>query len=131
MKFAKWLFFGVCLALAPLVADYFIQSNRTAPGAATDWRLIIAKGELLLVSAAIAAAAIGELIGSGQDWLLLKVIAGVGCLMLLIVTSELYASTASDLRANVAYNVENLVSNSRILFYSTLAAAGGCVLLGE
>jgi hypothetical protein len=131
MKFAKWLFFGVCLTLAPFVADYLILSNHAAPGVSPEMKELFGKGELLLVVAAISAAAIGEIIGAGKSRLLLKFIAVVGCLFILGAASELYASTVSDVRSHIAYNVDNLVRNSYVLFLLTIAAGGGCVLLGD
>lgn len=131
MKLVKWLFCGVILALAPLLSDYFIMSNHIPAGANADWREVIAKGELLLVSAAIAGASLAELFGSGKRWLALKIAAGVGCVLILTVASQLYTSTASDIRIHAAYNVDNLVSSSRLLFFCALGAGAGCALLGD
>lgn len=140
-RFIKWFTFGVAFALAPLLGDYLTNSLHvtTSSSAAintvtpTSLRLtdVILKGELLLVAAGIAGAAVGELIGSSKNWLSFKFIAGGCCIILLLLVSQLYATTANNIRMEVSYNTEILVENSIWLFIFTLVAGAGCILIAE
>src|SRR5687768_2260413 len=62
-KLAKWLFYEVAFALLPLG---FAWKERMVRGEEADWFAILGRGELLLVSVAIVAAGIGELISNGM-----------------------------------------------------------------
>jgi hypothetical protein len=130
-KFLKWLIFGVIFAITPLAADYSIQFMHVKEGMGFTWYDVIAKGELLLVCAAIAGAGVGELIGSGKSWLPFKIVTGGFCVILLLLTAELYSSIASDVRAHEVYDVHRLVNQSLLFFIFTLIASAGCILVGE
>src|SRR5258706_15297615 len=108
-KITKWVVFGVLFGLAPLLADYLVQSLHPRPAPPFDWSEILMKGELLIVSAAITGAAVGELIGSSKSWLWVKILAGGGCIIVMIAAALLYASIASDLRSQVRYDTALLV----------------------
>ena len=130
-RFAKWLIFGIAFALAPLLADYFIQLIHPRPNVAFDWHEILTKGELLLISSAIAGAAVGEIIGTGRAWLPFKIITGGACIIITIISALLYSAVASDLRLNVAYDRAALVTNSIYIFWATIIASAGCILAAE
>jgi hypothetical protein len=129
-RFAKWAIFGVIFAIAPLAADYFIGSLHN-PSSTFSWHDVVSKGELLLVTAAIAGAGVGELIGSGKDWLPFKLVTGGACFVILLVAAELYSSIASDVRLQAVYDKPRLVDYSIYLFFATLIASAGCILAAE
>jgi hypothetical protein len=130
-RFTKWLIFGVVFALTPLLADFFIQWVHPNATLAFHWQEVFVKGELLLVSAAIAGAGVGELIGSGRRWLTFKIIAGGGCIIITLLAAELYSSIAGDVRIQAVYDKERVVTESIWIFATTLMASAGCILAGE
>ena len=127
----KWLLFGVVFALAPLIGDYFIQSVHPVAGAQLNWHGVLMKGELLLVCAAISGAGVGELIGSGREWLPFKFVCGGSCIVIMFIAVVLYSGIANDLRLGVSYDQGVLVSRSLQLFIATLVAGLGCILAAE
>lgn len=130
-KFAKWIVFGVAFAIAPLIADYVIQSMHPKPNVSFSLGNIIEKGELLLVAAAISGAGVGELIGSGKDWLIFKLVSGGSCVIILLVSALLYSSVASDVRLQTLYDKDSLISWSIYLFIFTIISCAGCILVAE
>jgi hypothetical protein len=71
----KWVIFSVIIALAPLGASFLNGlTDEASPAWLAVGKKVLAEGELLLISAAIAADAIGDLIGSGKDELTLKLL---------------------------------------------------------
>lgn len=64
-KFAKWIIFGVLLSLAPLLFSVIQLSARDRSGAnASVIEDVLGGGGLLLISAAIAVAGVGELVAA-------------------------------------------------------------------
>jgi hypothetical protein len=127
----KWLLFSVVFALAPLIADYFFQSVHPTSGVAAPWQGVFIKGELLLVSAAISGAGVGELIGTGKDWLPFKLLCGGCCIVILFVAVALYSGIANDVRLGIDYDKAQLATRSIWIFIATLGAGFGCILMAE
>ncbi len=127
----KWLLFGVVVALAPLIADYFLHSVHFTGGTVPNWHMVLIKGELLLVSAAISGAGVGELIGTSRDWLPFKLICGGSCIVILFIAVVLYTGIANDVRLGTNYDKTALVNKSIWIFIATFVAALGCILAAE
>lgn len=88
-KLLRWFIFSVLIALVPLAVSYLgLRLERQA----ASLYLLTARGELLLVSTTIASAAIGELIPAGRTKAIRKLIAGGSCMLLITVSSFLFAA---------------------------------------
>ena len=57
IRVCTWLFFGVLLAVLPVIMDLMGEVTR---GSAAHWRLAVDRGELLISTAAVAALAIAN-----------------------------------------------------------------------
>jgi hypothetical protein len=64
LKLLKWIFFEIIFALLPLVFDW---ADGAIHGKGTSLAKVLGRGELLLVSVAIMAAAIGDLVKGGLN----------------------------------------------------------------
>ena len=99
-RISRWFVFGVIIALVPLGFAYV---NQRIDGRTPALAEVIGRGELLLVSTAIAAAAAGELIASGRDRAVRKLLSGGGCVAIVLAASLCFAAvqgkTAPDLAA--------------------------------
>jgi hypothetical protein len=127
----KWLVFGVLFALTPLLGDYFMHSVHPIQGMTLSWQGVLMKGELLLVCSAISGAGVGELIGSGREWLPFKIICGGGCIVILFIAVVLYSGIANDVRLGASYDKAMLVRNSIWIFIATFVSALGCIIAAE
>jgi len=131
-RFVKWFFFGLIFGLAPLIGDYLVQSVHPMPSLPpVGWSDVFGRGELLLVCAGIVGAGVGELIGSGREWLVFKLICGGASVVILFVAVTLYSNIASDLRLGASYDRVALISKSIYLFIATVIFSVGCILSGE
>ncbi len=92
----KWVIFSVILALIPLGISFLneMMDDSVLPWLATG-KVVLSGGELLLVAAAIAADAVGDLIGSGKDDRTLKILSGGACVLLILVASLWYGHIAT------------------------------------
>ena len=89
-KLVRWFMFSVLISLAPLAASHFsLQFDRREPSLES----LVGRGELLLICATIAAAAVGELIPTGRDKPLRKLIAGGACMVIVVASSLYFAIT--------------------------------------
>ncbi len=123
MRLARWLLFGIGVALAPIVGRYLILRTYHLPA---TLEAVISNGELLLISTGIAAGGIGEIIASGQRHGLLKVLAA-GTFMLFALASSFYFSALVLPQPDTAY----ITSVSVKLFVGTNLASGMCLTLGQ
>src|SRR5579863_1592711 len=83
-KLLKWLIFTVVVALVPfgiVALDLWDKGDNLFA-----WSVLWPHGELMLVSTALAADALGDLIASDRPSGSLKIAAGGGCLVVLIIT---------------------------------------------
>lgn len=128
-KLIKWAIFSVAVALMPL-AFHAIQlawrGNPFSIGA------IIGHGELLLVSVAIAAAAIGDLQGNKHSTLgTVKLLSTGFCFIVLLMSSLFYADISACQLADQVLQ-ESMIKNVSLLCYAvTLVCGGCCVALAE
>jgi hypothetical protein len=86
---------GVLFALLPLCFTY---ANGRLDQKTPAWTDLLAGGELFLISAAVAADAIGNALLGGERYRGLRVICGLSCSLLLAATSAYFA--------RIAYSVE-------------------------
>ena len=126
-KLTKWLVFSVLLALLPIGYNYLRVLTR---GGDPTVENLLGKGELLLVTAGISAAALGNLIGSGKDWLRAKMFAGGGSVIMLILVT-LYFTDITSTPAGQSLNSSVIASYSKWFFLFSVLAGAGCVALEE
>jgi hypothetical protein len=119
-----WLFSSVILSLIPLAFSYLgIYLGGTSP----TKNLILSHGELTLISAGIAGAAISEVIGSGKRLRTNKIIAGISCVVALCLASFMFAWVSSG----NSTDPESVSNGSIFIFVFTLIASGSCAVLAE
>ena len=125
-NFTVWLIFSVFLALTPLifngVTDFINGSN-------VDLSHLLGKGELLIVSVAIGADATGKLIGSGRRNRLFQIIAAGACIILVIISSLLFAVISRSTGNPI--DINRVSSSSCLMFLMIIIAGASCTLLAE
>ena len=126
-RLAKWLIFSVLLALLPLAYNYLHVLTRNG---SPSLDVLLGKGELLLVAASISAAAVGSLIGGSKKWLIAKVFAGGGSVLLLGLASLYYVDVAVP-TPGVTLNASVVAKASLLFFAFSVVSGAGCVALEE
>lgn len=124
-KITYWFIFNVVIALLPLVFNVLLIFSRDIPFNA---EALFFRGELLIVSAAIAADAVGGLIGGGQKNRISRLIIGGMCVVLLCLSSLLFAAISID---ETAFSPSRVTIISLVMFLSTVVASGSCKWLSE
>ena len=93
LKLGKWLFFEIVFALVPLLFNWLTGELRNRDGGLDA---VLGRGELLLVSVAIVAAALGDLVNRGMNTRLRgtkQTLLGVGCFVI-CASTWLYSQVA-------------------------------------
>jgi hypothetical protein len=127
-KLIRWGIFSVIIALLPVFFNLLTVGSR---GGSLSLRQVASHGELLLISTAIAAASVGDLIASGSKLPMAKILAGGGCIVGLFLGSLWYADISAAQAANVVLNPAWINNGSAIVFALTLVSSGSCVALAE
>jgi hypothetical protein len=91
LRIFLWFAFSVVCALFPLAVSYI---NGRANGKPPGWLQLLAGGELFLISAVVAADAVGRVFLGGDRKQGFRIVCGVGCALLLLVTSAYFARIA-------------------------------------
>lgn len=126
-KFTIWLIFSVTLALAPLL---FNASLMFISGKSPTLAQLLKNGELLIITVAIGADAIGKLFGSGSARKLLKIAAGGGTTLLVIFSSLLFSAISTS-SLGTAFDPSRVAMISTVMFSFTVIAGGSCTILAE
>ena len=127
-KLLKWLIFSVVIALLPII---FYSLQLLTRGLSPTLELVTSKGELLLISTAMAAGALGELITSQSDKKIFKIIAGGGSVIILLICSLYYADVASCILTNQAIQAEVVSRISIIGYCFSFISSGSCIFIAE
>jgi hypothetical protein len=128
-KLLRWLLFSVLLSLSPLLARAISLSTDSAD--TNLLQLLSPRGELLLVSIVLCAAAAGELIGSKDHRRMAKITAG-GISVLLLVFAALYFGHVYGADPAQALTLAPAAARtSGLLFASSVICSGCCVALTE
>lgn len=123
-KFTRWFIFSVVISLVPLFTSYVgLALDRRTAGLAA----VIGRGELLLITTTLAAAAIGELIPSGRERGTQKLLAGGACTVIVLLSSLVFAAVQARPHADPALTFVLSMS----LFCGTLLASGSCLYLAH
>lgn len=125
-KFTTWLIFSVTIALTPLLFGallvYITGGNPTSVS-------LLSRGELLIVAVAIGAESSGRIIASSRTRKAFKILTAGSNLVLVILSSLLFASIVSSL--GIRFDKERVSQISHYLFLFTMVTSASCVLLAE
>lgn len=128
-RLLKWILFSVVISLLPLVADFWNRLMHVDTSNSVVLIIeVLGHGGLLLISGAIAADAIGDLIGSGPEFITLKYVSGGACLAVVLLSSLMYASiaaTTQPVRGDI------VARWSWIILVTTIATAGCAKFVAE
>lgn len=123
-KLIRWCVFGVAIALLPVA---FAWVSLLTTGQSATLNEVLENGALLLITAAISGAAIGELVGSGRARIKLKLCAGGGCVVVLMACSLWYAQVSST----TVIRPEVVMWGSIVMFLFGMVSSYSCVVLSE
>jgi len=126
-RLALWLAFGVVFALAPLFCNFLMLR---VDGKTSTIMNLCSRGELFLISAVIAAEALGKLF-TGTGGGVLRLACGTGCVYLLFWSSVEFAMLAPRLDMGQTYNSVGVATDSIWLFIFSVAAGAGATLMLE
>jgi hypothetical protein len=121
-RLLKWVFFTVLVSFTPLILTGLVLWADDKMVVSSLWP----HGELLLISTAIAADAIGEMIPTGPRARAAKIVAVGSCVLLLIISALWYAVIQIH-----GFNAGKISESSLFLFAGTLIASLGCQALAE
>lgn len=124
-RFTVWFMFGVLLALTPIFFEFLATYISKTPNPS----VLLVNGELFMVSVAIGANACGYLMLSGTDNFALKIFSS-GSLIILVVVSSLLFASMSGLNTD-SYDPIKVRFLSVITFLLTLSFSASCVLLAD
>lgn len=127
-KLIKWLLFSAVISLVPICATYVILlSSNNSP----SFISLICRGELQLISVALLANGIGEIVANDTINKIIKLLlTGVSTILLLII-SIWYGSIVSSLISS-SINTTNdfLVLYTLIAFIASFVISGCCISIG-
>lgn len=125
-RILKWFLFSVLIALAPLAADGLNRLSQISGTISLKPITvgILGHGELLLISAALAADTIGDLIASGEQFKTLKLVTGGASAIIILLASIWYADIAGILLGGRALDFTTVAYGSSIILAATVLASG-------
>jgi hypothetical protein len=123
----RWIIFSVIITLTPLFYNVLRNIGR---GKGVNLVKLVANGELLLVSAAISAGALGHLFGSEGTMGRSEILSGGGCVWVLMIATYWFADV-SELRESGGGAEKAIATGSLIIFIIAVIAGFFCVLLGQ
>lgn len=128
-KVAHWIFFGVVFSVMPILAELLGSGSRK--GGPSFWDLI-GRGELLIVTAGLAAAAAGQILTkrTGKRRFLANVLAFAN-ITIACLASVMYANVTVGLTDGVKINQHAVGVNSLWFFVITFVTAGSSTLIVE
>lgn len=124
----RWVIFSVIVALLPLGFNLLRDIGR---GRGVSFVRLFSHGELLLVSAAISAGALGQLFGVRESLSIAKVISGGACVVILTLASLWFADISGAGDSKPSLDTKAICKGSMIIFACTVIASCCCVALGK
>lgn len=121
-KLSQWTIFSVIVALLPIGINAY---KAFVNGDPIDYTLI-SHGELVLVSAAIAAEAIGDIVVSGKTKGVVNMVAIGACLIAFFFSSAVFVIAESSPR-----RPDLIAASSGVVLLITFLAAGSCKARAE
>ncbi|WP_281558288.1 hypothetical protein [Thalassomonas sp. RHCl1] len=135
-KFTKWIIFSVLLALIPLISNYAIQLTFDFSPTITS---ILQKGELSLITVALCATAIGELVASGNQNIIEKLVFSGLCILILIFSAIYFTAISMgeyfvlviDGRNTqlISFEANHIRNISLFIYCCALVSSGACIRL--
>jgi hypothetical protein len=128
-KVMHWLFFGVIFAVMPILAGMLINASR---GEGIGFWNLIGRGELLIVTAGLAAAAAGQILTkkTPRRRLVANVLA-FGNIVIACLTSIVFANISSGLQDGDQIDQHAVGLQSLWFFGITFITAGSSALIVE
>lgn len=135
-KLIRWIIFSVVIALLPILVNWvFLWLRRKA----TTFENLTGRGELLLIAAAMAASAIGEVIPIGQTAIvptghfiaIAKFIAVGLCVAIVLISSVCFGDISSALISNQYRDPHRVSILSVCLYCSALISSAACIVFSE
>jgi len=125
----RWSLFSVTIALLPVVLNAFALMTRGQP---MSYSAMVGNGELLLVSVAISAGAMGELIAAERQpftgtWQLLIGLSVV----IVLLASAWFADIASAIRAGEYVSRHSIALGSTVVFACATLVGACCIMLSR
>jgi hypothetical protein len=130
MRLLRWILFSVFVSLIPLLLHWVVLLGQEKPLSGV-WTAVLAHGELLLISTAIAADAIGDMVASGLRNEVGKVLAGGGCVLSLLFAALWYATNATMMDMGQPVKAQIMAEGSVAIFVMTVLAGGSCKWLAK
>jgi uncharacterized membrane protein len=125
-KLLRWAFFGLVFAVLPIIFNAVSAVTRNQD---ISLYVLLSHGELLLVSAGIAAASGGELFGSEESRFRQTRLFLVGMSFLIVCAASLwFADIAAANRANEILN-RGFVAIGQLAVFGSSAVTGGCSII--
>ena len=126
---ALWAIFGVLLALVPIL---FSAISEWIRGDSVGLSEVIGGGELLLVSAGISAASLGELARQRTDALsgVRAILTGVGIVTILLA-GLLFADIAGSIRNDEDIDAVRVATVSIVIFTISVVTAATAMVVAE
>jgi hypothetical protein len=121
----RWAFFAVMFAAAPIIAN---KIGALTEGDPLPLKELLKDGELFLISAAVSAAAIGEVITKTASMLALRIFVAGSSLLVILATTVWFAYIESASRDNETLNTEAIATGSIALFVVG-ALLGACAMI--
>ncbi len=125
MRLLRWMLFSVLVALIPLLLRWVALLSQYM-GVSNASTLVLARGELLLISTAIAADAIGDLVASSQRNRSAKILAAGFCVLSLLFSALWYATNSTIIDMGGSTNARIVAVGSVVVFVVTILAGGSC-----
>lgn len=128
-KFIIWLMLTVAVALTPIITNtiYLFMTGETP-----TFTNILAGGELLIISVAIAADAAGRILcvlGDSAPYKSAKIFLATLCIWFIIISSTLYP--LSSISPSSSLQEQRVANISLIVFLSTAIISACCVFISE
>jgi hypothetical protein len=127
-KLTTWFIFGVIIALTPFILEFLKLLDRDKD---VSLDAVLGTGQLLLVSAAIAAGATGELVlvDVPSRRRLGKLISIGGCTLAVIVSSLWFGDISAAIQEGNPPDPGVITNGSVFVFSCTLVSSGWCLAL--
>jgi hypothetical protein len=127
-KLAIWFVFTVIVTLAPFFLGFFQSIDRDQQ---FTFSLILGTGQLLLVSVAIAAAALGDLVAIevSTNQRILKTVAIGSCTLVVIISSLWFGDISATIQGKPVPDPRTISFGSGVVYFWALVSSAWCLSL--
>jgi hypothetical protein len=126
-KLLRWLLFGVLFATLPVMVNFFfVVTQALSPSLSS----LVGQGELLIISAGVAATGAGELQGVLLGKLRrVQIFVSAMAYLVVCVSSVWFASVATEIATRKDFDHLAVADGSIAVFVAAIATGGCCVAL--